>query len=99
MAFSGADVKNLNERTNSMKVQTEDDIAELDRIQSAYKGTVEEWIAAIREEEALASVNHSVADVDQWEQAHFKEEEVRSRAKAAKREYEAALREKFFHFR
>ena len=82
-----------------MADQTEDQIAELDRMQIAYKAAVEEWIVAIREEEALASMNHSVAEVDRWEGAHFKEEEVRSRAQAAKREYEAALRLKFFQFR
>jgi hypothetical protein len=77
----------------------EDQNAELDRMQSDYKAAVEEWIAAIREEEALASVNHSVAQIDQWEGAGFKEEESRSRAKAAKKEYEGALRLKFFDFR
>jgi hypothetical protein len=77
----------------------EDPTAELDRLQIAYRAIVEEWIAAIREEEALASVNHSVAEVDRWELAHFEEEEVRSRAKAAKRDYEGALRMKFFDFR
>ena len=39
---------------------------ELDDLQDAYEAAVEEWIGAIRQEEALASVNHSVADVDQW---------------------------------
>jgi len=68
----------------------------LDQLQGAYKAAVEEWIVAIREEEALASVNHSVAEVDAWEAAHFKEEEVRSKVKAAKRDYEAALRKKYF---
>jgi hypothetical protein len=29
---------------------------ELDPLQNAYKAAVEEWIAAIRQEEALASV-------------------------------------------
>ena len=79
----------------------EDQNAELDRMQSDYKAVaeVEEWIAAILQEEALASVNHSVAEIDQWESAHFKEEEIRSRAKAAKKEYEGALRLKFFDFR
>jgi hypothetical protein len=42
---------------------------------------VEEWIAAIKQEEALASVDHSVAEVDQWEQAHFREDEIRSKWK------------------
>lgn len=69
---------------------------ELDELQSAYKAAVEEWVAAIRTEEALASVNHSVAEIDQWEHEHFHEEDLRNKAKAAKKEYEAALRFKFF---
>lgn len=73
--------------------------AELDQRQAAYKAAVEEWIAAIREEEALASVNHTVAEVDKWEGAHFREEEIRNQALGAKAEYEAALRQKFYHFR
>ena len=71
---------------------------ELDAMRNAYKSAVEEWIAAIRREEALASVDHSVAQVDQWEQAHFNEEDIRNRVKAAKRRYEDALREKLYHF-
>jgi len=70
----------------------------LDQMQSAYKAAVEEWIAAIRAEEELASVNHSIADVDKWECAHFTEEELRSRVKAAKKQYEDSLRKKFFGF-
>lgn len=71
---------------------------ELDRLQGAYKAAVEEWIDAIRKEETLASTNHSIAQVDRWEQAYFREEEARTRAKAAKAEYEAGLRSKFFGF-
>ena len=71
---------------------------ELDRKQAAYKIAVDEWIAAIRQEEALASGEHSVDDVDRWEKAHLHEEEFRNRAKAAKKEYEGALRLKFFGF-
>ena len=41
---------------------------QLDELRNAYKATVEEWIVAIRHEEALASADHSVAEVDQWEQ-------------------------------
>jgi vacuolar-type H+-ATPase subunit D/Vma8 len=71
---------------------------ELDTLQAAYKAAVETWIAAIRKEEALASVNHEIADVDQWENAHFEEDAIRSTVKAAKEKYEDALREKFFGF-
>jgi hypothetical protein len=71
---------------------------ELDELQAAYKNAVEAWIASIRKEEALASVNHTVAEIDQWEQAHFDEDEMRNSVKAAKAAYEGALREKFFGF-
>ena len=71
---------------------------ELDRLQAAYTAELEEWIAAIRREEALVTVNHSVAQVDEWERAHFEEDELRTRVKAAKKAYEDALREKFFGF-
>ena len=71
---------------------------ELDELQAAYKSAVEAWIAAIRKEEALASVAHDIADVDQWEQAHFDEDEMRSVVKDAKAKYEDALRTKFFGF-
>ena len=73
--------------------------ANLDEMQSAYKTEVDAWIAAIRAEEALASVNHSEAQVDKWEAAYFRAEDARKRAQAAKVKYEAALREKFFNFR
>jgi hypothetical protein len=78
--------------------ETAEDTLELDQMQKAYKAAVEEWIAAIKDEEALASVNHTVAEVDKWEAAHFKEDEIRSKVKDAKRRYEDALREKFFGF-
>jgi hypothetical protein len=71
---------------------------ELDQMQRAYQAAVEEWIAAIRAEEQLASANHSVAQVDRWERAHLDEEEARRKAKAAKANYEDALRKKFFGF-
>jgi hypothetical protein len=52
----------------------------------------------IREEESLASTEHSVADIDRWEQASFRREKAGNEVKAAKRRYEDALRRKFFSF-
>jgi hypothetical protein len=71
---------------------------ELDELQAAYKDAVEVWIASIRKEEALASGNHDVAELDEWEKAHFEEDEMRGVAMAAKEKYEDALRNKFFGF-
>jgi hypothetical protein len=73
-----------------------EDLAVLDQLQQEYKAAVDEWIAAIREEEALACVDHSVAEIDK--NAGFSEETARNRAKAVKKKYEDALREKFFNF-
>nr|WP_294523333.1 hypothetical protein [uncultured Rhodopila sp.] len=73
-----------------------DDDADLDRLQSAYKAAVETWIVAIKAEEQLASVDHSVAELDKWENAHFAAEDARHDAEAAKAEYEDALRENLF---
>jgi hypothetical protein len=75
-----------------------DDTLELDRLQAAYRTAVDEWIAAIRDEEELASVAHSVAKVDLWEQAHAREDEVRDKVLAAKKQSEDGLRAKFFGF-
>ena len=80
--------------TNDMS----DEHRDLDELQAAYKAAVEVWVEAIRKEELLASANHSVTEIDQWELADIEEEEVRGRVKAAKAEYENALREKFFGF-
>lgn len=71
---------------------------ELDELQVQYKNAVEAWIFAIRSEEALASVNHTVAEIDTWEQAQFDEDEMRSAVREAKAKYEDALRKKFFGF-
>jgi hypothetical protein len=88
----------LSYTANSGGFAMPDNELELDQLQMAYKSAVEDWIAAIKQEEALASVNHSVADVDSWEQAHLTEDELRSKVLSAKKLYEDALRLKFFNF-
>jgi hypothetical protein len=77
-----------------MAIATED----LDLRQREYKAAVDQWIAAIRHEEELASVEHSVADLDAWEAACMQEADARAKARQAKQDYEDALREKFFNF-
>lgn len=72
--------------------------AELDSLRDTYKAAVERWIAAIREEENLATPDHTVHAVDVWEHAGFSEEEARNQAKAAKTAYEDALRKVNFNF-
>ena len=59
---------------------------------------VDEWVDAIRAEEALASANHSETQIDQWEAACRRQEAARTQAESAKKAYEDALREEFFGF-
>jgi hypothetical protein len=71
---------------------------ELDELQAAYKQAVDNWVAAIREEEALASGCHDVAELDQWEAAHFREHKLHREVVYRKRLYEDALRREFYGF-
>ncbi|MFT3732356.1 MAG: hypothetical protein QM780_13220 [Hyphomicrobium sp.] len=77
---------------------TSDQIEQLDQFQGEYRRAVEDWIAAIKSEEALAAVPHDIAEVDKWEQAHFAEDEMRIKVKNAKKRYEDAIRQKFYGF-
>ena len=72
------------------------DNAELDRLRQAYKDAVENWVTAIRAEEALATPDHSVHAWDLWEKAGFAEEDARKAALSAKEQYEDGLREADF---
>ena len=67
-------------------------------MQADYKATVDAWVAAIREEETLASGDHDVAELDQWEAAGFREDKLRRNVIYKKRLYEDALRREFFGF-
>ncbi len=71
---------------------------DLDRLQAEYKAAVDLWVGAIREEESHASVNHTLAEIDIWEQDAMKEDSLRQQVRAAKSAYEGALRERFFNF-
>ncbi len=71
---------------------------ELDQLQADYKSAVDNWVKAIREEEALASGNHDVAELDKWEAAHFREHKLHKEVDYRKRLYENALRKEFYGF-
>ncbi len=72
---------------------------ELDQLQADYKKAVDGWVAAIRDEEALASNSeHSVADLDAWEKAHSREDKMQREVAYRKQLYEDALRREFFSF-
>jgi hypothetical protein len=72
--------------------------AELDKLRFQYKSAVERWIEAIRAEENLATPDHSMVAVEEWDRANFAEQDARDIAKAARQEYADALREVLYNF-
>jgi hypothetical protein len=71
---------------------------ELDALLADYKAAVDEWVAAIRDEEKCATPDHSMKEWNIWDEADVREEEARQKAKDARKAYMDALREKLFNF-
>jgi len=69
------------------------DNSEYDRLRQAYKDAVDQWVTAIREEEALATPNHSMVAMEHWDAAGFKEQDAQKKAVEAKEAYKEALRQ------
>lgn len=67
--------------------------AELSELRLAYKKAVDDWVLAIRAEEALATTDHSMIAMERWDEAHFKEDDARARATEARDAYKDALRD------
>ena len=84
-----------------MEAQTEKDpelLKELDQLRLAYKTAVDEWVAAIREEEGLATESHSMTASELWDQAGFREQDAQKAAVEAKEAYKDALRKVLYNF-
>ena len=59
--------------------------AELERLRLAYKAAVDQWVAAIREEEALATPDYSLPVWERWDQAGFHERDAQDKAKPTRK--------------
>jgi hypothetical protein len=65
---------------------------DLDTLRVAYKKAVDDWVEAIRAEEALATPDHSMTAMEKWDDAHFVEQDAQSRATTAREAYKDGLR-------
>jgi hypothetical protein len=65
---------------------------ELDQLRVSYKAAIDEWVDAIRAEEALATPDHSMTAMEQWDAAHFREHDAHTKATEAREAYKEALR-------
>jgi hypothetical protein len=68
------------------------DTSEYDRLRQVYKDAVDAWVSAIRDEEALATPDHSMVAMEHWDAATFKEQDAQKKAITAKEAYKDALR-------
>jgi hypothetical protein len=66
--------------------------SDLDQLRLAYKTAVDEWVDAIRAEEALATPDHSMVAMEHWGTAHFAEHDAHLKAIEAREAYKDALR-------
>jgi hypothetical protein len=64
----------------------------LGELRLAYKRATDDWVEAIRAEEALATPDPSVPAWDRWDAAHFREEDAHSKYTEAREAYKDGLR-------
>ena len=64
----------------------------LDELRVAYKKAIDDWVSAIRAEEALATPDHSMVAMEKWDAAHLKEHDAHTKATEARENYKDALR-------
>ncbi len=69
---------------------------DLDQLQQAYKQATDQWVAAIRAEEALATPNHSETAMEAWDAADFTVQDAWKKAKTARDAYKEGLR--YLHY-
>lgn len=66
--------------------------AELDQLRIAYKQAVDTWVSTIRQEEALATADHSMTAMEKWDDAHFNEQDAQKKTTEAREAYKDGLR-------
>jgi hypothetical protein len=71
---------------------------EFDQLLHDYKQSVDAWVAAIRAEEALATSDHSMIEMEHWDSAGLHIHEAERTAKTARDQYKNALRKKNYGF-
>lgn len=69
-----------------------------DQLLHTYRQAVDAWVGAIRAEESLATEDHSMVQMEKWDDAGFKLHDAELTAKKARDAYKNALRKKNYGF-
>lgn len=67
---------------------------DFDQLLKTYRIAVDNWIDRIRAEESLATEDHSISQMELWDDARFKVNEAAQAAEGAREAYQNALRER-----
>jgi hypothetical protein len=70
----------------------------LEKLETSYKAAVEQWVDAIRNEEALANGDFSMVEWEKWDEAGLHVHDVELAAKKARDLFKNALRRKNYGF-
>ena len=71
---------------------------DFDQLLKDYKGAVDRWVDAIRREESFATPDHSMTQMEAWDDAGFQLHDAELTAKKARDAYKNALRRKNYGF-
>ena len=71
---------------------------DFDQLLQKYKQTVDAWVVAIKAEEALASPDHTMVEMEKWDAAGLAVHDAELAAKKARDCYKNALRKKNYGF-
>jgi hypothetical protein len=74
------------------------DDLDFDQLANSYKQAVDRWVEAIRKEESLATPDHSMKQMEHWDDAGFQLHDAEAAAKKARDAYKNALRKKNYGF-
>ena len=74
------------------------DDQDFDQLLRSYKQAVDAWVGTIRAEELLATEDHSMVQMEKWDDAGFKLHDAELTAKKARDAYKNALRKKNYGF-
>jgi hypothetical protein len=71
---------------------------DFDQLLREYRQAIDAWVDAIRAEEALANDDHSMVEMEKWDEAGFASHDAEAVAKKARDHYKNALRKKNYGF-
>jgi hypothetical protein len=71
---------------------------DFDQLLKNYRAAVDRWVEAIRAEESLATEDHSMVQMEKWDDAGFALHDAELAAKKTRDAYKNALRKKNYGF-